>query len=177
MSIFFFLEDNDTLAKQLVFFTVYAFIGIFYLFKSFYYRRHKATFNELFFVVGIPLLPPLFVILGEVTGVNTLYFSDLLSATLVLQNEPMEFSLAFASIMALPYFFFAMYLLLRSFIRYQFIRWQAHSKGGPPGTFIGILLAGFIGIIYLVVALFFADFLLLLFGFMYSLVGILSFLG
>ena len=165
------------MGKQYIFLAVYAFLGVFYLFKSFYYRRHKATFNEIFFVVGLPLLPPIFVILGQYTGINNLFFSDLLSASIIFNGEQLNFSLAFASILALPYLFFSIYLLLRAFIRYEFIRWQAHSKGGPPGTLVGIILAFLIGIIYLTVALTFGDLLIGLFGFIYALNGILAFLA
>lgn len=177
LSIFFFIEDEDTVGKQLVFFAIYVYIGLFFVLKSVYYFRQGATFNEIFFVVGLPIMPPMFAGLGYFTGVNNLYFSDLFQLTFTLRGQIQEFSLSFASMLALPYFFFSMYLLLRTFIRYQFLRWSAHSTNGPSGTFIGLVLALSMGAIYIILAMILSDVLLGIFGFFYLLNGILGFLA
>jgi len=85
-SIFYFLQGEDAVAQQLAFFAFYAFICVFYLFKSLYYRKHGATFNELFYVFLLPIFPPIFVVVGQLTGINDLYFSDLISASVSLNG-------------------------------------------------------------------------------------------
>ncbi|MHA2250025.1 MAG: hypothetical protein ACXAD7_06670 [Candidatus Kariarchaeaceae archaeon] len=177
VSIFMFLEERDDDARLYLFLAIYAYIGFFYLLKALYYLRHRATFNEISFVVGLAIVPVIIISLGRVTEFDELYSSDLLMAQITLPSQTFEFSLSLSSLLAIPYFFFSLYLLLRSFIRYQFIRWKGHSKSGPPATLVGLLLAVTMGISYLVLSIVLGDLLLGIFGFMYAVVGIFGFLA
>ncbi len=176
-SIYMFLEERDDDAKVFLFLAVYAYIGLFYSLKSMYYLRHRATFNEVSFVVFLPFIPIILVLLGDFTEIDELYFSEFLTAQITLQDETLDFFLSFSSILSLPYFGFSLYLLLRSFIRYQFIRLRGYSKGGLNAVFVGLLLSVIIGIAYLVLAIIMEDLLLALFGFIYAIVGIFGFLA
>ncbi|MHA2502938.1 MAG: hypothetical protein ACXAE3_08715 [Candidatus Kariarchaeaceae archaeon] len=173
-SIYFFIQDQDILAKQLAFLGLYSFLTLFYFLKSLYYRRHKATFNEIFFVVGIPLIPPLLAIVGQLTEINSL-FEVGVYAEITVSEQIWQLQLSLASLLALPFYLFALYLLLRTFIRYEFLRWTAHSSGGLPGTLTGLIMSVMVGTIYLVVAILFGDLMLVIFGFVYTITGLLSF--
>jgi hypothetical protein len=172
-----FLEERDDDAKVFLFLAVYTYIGLFYSLKSMYYLRHRATFNEVSFVVFLPFVPIILVLLGDFTEIDELYFSEFLTAQITFQDETLDFFLSFSSILSLPYFGFSLYLLLRSFIRYQFIRLRGYSKGGLNAVFVGLLLSVIIGIAYLVLAIIMEDLLLALFGFIYAIVGIFGFLA
>ncbi|MHA2090972.1 MAG: hypothetical protein ACW98K_08950 [Candidatus Kariarchaeaceae archaeon] len=176
-SIYMFLEERDDDAKVFLFLAVYTYIGLFYSLKSMYYLRHRATFNEVSFVVFLPFVPIILVLLGDFTEIDELYFSEFLTAQITFQDETLDFFLSFSSILSLPYFGFSLYLLLRSFIRYQFIRLRGYSKGGLNAVFVGLLLSVIIGIAYLVLAIIMEDLLLALFGFIYAIVGIFGFLA
>lgn len=175
VSIFLFIEQRDADAKIVLFFSVYVYFLMFYLLKSLYYRKHKATFNELFFVVGMPLTPLILSTLGGLFKINELRdFSDIFIAHLDV-NAGVEMVLTFSSVISLPFYIFSLYLLLRTFIRYKFIRFTPYSDGGIPATLLGIIISISIGLTYVVVSIIFGDFILLVFGFFYALTGILGF--
>ncbi|MCY3410429.1 MAG: hypothetical protein INQ03_02225 [Candidatus Heimdallarchaeota archaeon] len=175
ISIFLFIEDNDNLAKVLLFLTIFLYITVFYIFKSLYYKAEKATFNELFFVLGLPIIPVLLSIVGYVVNLeDILDFESPLIMT-VTHFESAELQLSVASLFSIPYYLFALYLLLRTFLRYKFIRYTPYSSGGIPPKLFGIVIAIGIGIFYMLISLFIADLLLLFFGIMYLCTGILSF--
>ncbi len=177
ISIFMFLEDQDRNGKVFVFLSFYVYFGIFYVLKGLYYFRHRATFNEISFVVFLPVIPIILVLLGEFTELDEIYSSELITAQISLPFRDFDFYLSFSSIFSLPYFSFSLYLLLRSFIRYEHIRWRGHSKGGPNATLVGLLLSIVIGITYFALSLILEDLLLALFGFIYAIVGIFGFLA
>lgn len=177
VSFFMFLEERDNNGRAFLFLAVYTYIGLFYSLKALYYLRHRATFNEISFVVFIPIVPLLLVFLGSVTDFDNLYFSDFLKAQVTFPSRVFEFELSFSSILALPYLFFSIYLLLRTFMRYEFIRWGSHSKGGPNAVFVGLLLSIIVGLSYFIFSIILEDLLLALFGFVYAIVGIFGFLA
>lgn len=173
--IFYFIEGKVEEANQFLFFSIYGTITIFVLTRSLYYKKHKATFNELFFVVGLPILPLIFSYLGTSLGANSAYsFSQISVSTSIFSNE-ITFLILFSALLSIPYLFFSLFLLLRSFIRYKFIRWGPHSNGGLPGTLIGLLLAIGVGIGYTLLSIYLFDLILVLFGIIYAVTGIIGF--
>ncbi len=175
VSIFYFIEDMDEEAFLFLYLTVYTFLTSFYLFKSLYYRAESATFNELFFVAGLPTVPIILSITANILEINSFFDRSTLIITTINIGEVRELYVHTTGILVLPFYIFSLYLLLRTFIRYKFIRWTAYSEGGIPAVLFGIILSLGIGFVYFMISMIMGDLLLLLFGFMYALTGILGF--
>ena len=174
-AIFLFIEGRDDDAKIVLFFSIYTYFLMLYFLKSLYYRKHKATFNELFYVVGLPLIPLILSILGGVFKINGLRdFSDIFLLNVDLGSD-LELVLTLSSVISLPFYIFSLYLLLRTFIRYKFIRFTPYSDGGIPATLLGIIISISIGFVYVLVSTIIGDFILLIFGLFYAITGILGF--
>ena len=140
-SIYFFMNDQDEEAKIMIFLAAFVYLNVFYIFKSFYYLKHRATFNEISFVFFLPIVPIILLTVAEYAGVNDIFLENFLNADAQILDNPIHhYQVTFAGLLSLPYFIFATYILIRSRLRYQFIRWRGHSEGGPPAGFIALLL-------------------------------------
>ena len=175
-TIFFFIQNQDTLALNILFLSVYTAITIVYFLRIFYYVDHHATLNEIYFIslaniipLAIILVSPLFPIFQEVL----LSFE----INMMPSNEFIELHIAVPSLLAFPYLVVSTALLIRSFTRYQFIRITAQSERGPSAEWTAIFTFLIFGILFLTAGAFASDLLGILYGLFFIFSGIGFILG
>lgn len=169
------MQNQDEEAKVMIFLAAFVYCAIFYIFKSFYYLKHRATFNEMSFVFFLPIVPIVLLSVAEYAEVNDIFFKNFFNADAQIFDNPIHhYQITLAGLLSLPYFFFATYILIRSRLRYQFIRWRGHSEGGPPAGFIALILTILIPISYGALGYIYGEIIFIYFAFTYFLVGLLS---
>jgi hypothetical protein len=163
VSIYYFIEGNVDLGKFFIFLSIYVFISLFYVIRSLFYLKHKATFNEFIYVFILPIVPVLILLAQILFGVNDF-------GIVTISGFPDE---SFREINAvdfllLPYYLYSTFLLFRTFIRYPFIRFRSTSEKGTNPKFAGFLLMLIIPTIYIVTSVtYFENFFLLISGIIY----------
>lgn len=175
-SIFFFIRNEDQIALNIIFLTLYAAITIFYFLRMLYYVEHQATLNEIYFFSLANIIPflvivtsPFFTVIQE----RLLTFE----VTILPSSEYLELHVSIASILAFPYLAVSSALLLRSFTRYQFIRLTSQSEKGPSAEITAIIAFFVFGVLFFFAGITASDIIGLLYGFFFLLSGIGFLLG
>ena len=175
VSIYYFIEGNSDMGKLFVFLAIYVFISFFYVFRSLYYLRHKATFNEFIYVFVLPIIPVLIILAQVLFKIHEM--SPLLLSTGVINTDWIDYTfyINVVDVLLLPYYLASNFLLFRSLIRYPFIRFRGTSERGMNPKFSGFLLMILIPVLYIATALtYFNNFFLLLFGIIYFYLGTIA---
>lgn len=171
-AIYHFLESNDSQAKLFLLLALMAFLGVYYLLKTLYYMKHHATFNEISFVVFLPLAPVVQIVVKDLIEVS---MTHLFSIQLAGTGSNIRLEVDVLDVILIPYFFFSLFLLLRSYLRYPFIRFRGHSKDGVSARFVAIILSAGIPILYgMLGILMLSNFMLLFFAIVYAIFGVVG---
>ncbi|OLS28186.1 MAG: hypothetical protein HeimC2_08410 [Candidatus Heimdallarchaeota archaeon LC_2] len=172
-SIFNFIENDNETGRSFLLMALIAFLASYYLLKTLYYLRHQATFNEVSFVIFLPISIILQVMAKHALEVE---FNELFSLHIEGIGDRIELSVDFFDLGLLPYFVFSTFLLLRSYLRYPFIRLHGHSERGFPAKFTGLLLSIIIPILFLVVGLVILEnAFLVIFAIFFATIGLIGF--
>ncbi len=173
-TIFFFIRNEDIIAMNTLFLTLYITCTIIYFLRILFYVDNKATLNELYFFSLANIIPlavlaaGLFFPLGE---------EALLTFDIIVHppGEVLILHITLLSILAFPYLTVSTALLIRSFTRYQFIRISAHSERGPSAEWTAIFTFFLFGVLFLTIGQVTSDLIGLLYGifFLFSGVGFL----
>ncbi len=170
-AIFFFIQDDDPTANIMLVLASVAFISIYYFFKWMYYVKNSATLNEVSFVLILPLAPPAQILLKYSLSVQ---LESLTTVTVDVLSNSIGLTVDSLDILSLPYYMITIFFILRTYLRYPFIRLTGYSKNGLPSTFIAIVLSAGLPIIYAVIGLLTSNALLLLFAIIYVIVGLIG---
>ncbi len=171
-AIYHFLESNDSQAKLFLLLALMAFLGVYYILKTLYYMKYHATFNEFSFVVFLPLAPVVQIMIKDLIEVS---MTHLFSIQLAGNGSNFRLDVDILDVLMIPYFLFSIFLLLRSYLRYPFIRLRGHSKDGVSARFIAIILSAGIPILYGMLALIVLNnFMLLFIAIVYAIVGLVG---
>jgi len=158
-----------------VFLAIFAFVSFFYIFRSMYYLKHKATFNEFIFVFVLPLIPALVLLAQMLFGINELSTLILSTGEITSDFVDYEFYINVIDLLLLPYYLASNFLLFRTFVRYPFIRFRGTSERGLPPKFAGFLLMILIPALYIITSLlYFNNLFLLIFGMLYFYLGTIA---
>ena len=166
VSIYYFIEDNNFLGRVYIFAAIFAFLTLFVIFRSLFYLRHKATFNEVFFVLMVPLIPVLIVLAQKLFGIYDIF----IVSTGVISTSSLNYTFFINAIdfVLLPFYIVSNFLIFRTFIRYPFIRLKGTSEKGIPPKFFGFLLIFIIPATYILTSVFYLENLfLVIFGGVY----------
>ncbi len=173
IAIYYFIEGNSFNGKMFVFLALYAFISLFYMFRSIYYVRHSATFNEVAYVVFLPLIPLILILAQSIFEINEAMV--FITGQLQGENIDLTYSINVVDILITPYYIFSNYLLFRSYIRYPFIRLTGTSEGGLPPKFTAFMLTIMIPLAYFLTSfLYLNNLFLIIFGGLYLYSGIIA---
>ena len=175
VSIYYFIEGNSDMGKLFVFLAIYVFISFFYVFRSLYYLKHKATFNEFIYVFVIPIIPVLIILAQVLFKIHEMPILLLSEGGISTDWIDYSFYINVIDLLLLPYYLSSNFLLFRSLIRYPFIRFRGTSEKGMNPKFSGFLLMILIPVLYITTALtYFNNFFLLLFGIIYFYLGTIA---
>ncbi len=170
VSIYYFIEGDNLMGKVFVFIGIFVFISFFFIFRSIYYLRHKATFNEFIYVFILPLIPVLILFAQEMFNFNDIFLIS--TGNIKTNGIDYDFYITIIDFLLLPYYLASNYLLFRSFIRYPFIRFKSTSEKGMPPKLAGLILMLAIPALYIASSLtYFHNFFLLIFGIVYFYLG------
>ena len=175
-TIFFFIQNKDTLALNILFLSIYTAITILYFLRIFYYVDHHATLNEIYFISLANIIPLVIVFTSPFIPI----FQEVLLSfeiNMMPSNEFIELHIAVPSLLAFPYLVVSTALLIRSFTRYQFIRITAQSERGPSAEWTAIFTFLIFGILFLIAGAFASDLLGILYGLFFVFSGIGFILG
>jgi hypothetical protein len=174
VSIYYFIENENMLGRVYIFLAVYAFITLFYILRSIYYLRHKATFNEIIFVFILPLIPVIILYAQMGVGINDMFV--VLTGTINTDYSSFDFNINMFDLLLLPYYLASNFLLFRSLIRYPFIRFRGTSEKGIPPKLMGVILILLIPALYIASSLtYLNNIFLLIFGVTYFYLGTIAF--
>ncbi|MHA2030388.1 MAG: hypothetical protein ACW99A_16925 [Candidatus Kariarchaeaceae archaeon] len=172
-SLYNFIEDNNEDGRFFLLLALIAFLASYYILKTLYYLRHQATFNEVSFVIFLPLSILVQFIVKTILEVE---FDELFSVNVIGIGDDIELSVDIFDLGLIPYFIFSTFLLLRSYIRYPFIRLHGHSEKGFPAKFLALLLSISIPVLYLIAGLFILEnALLVIFALFFATAGLIGF--
>ena len=165
VSIYYFIEDDNFLGRVYIFAAIFAFLTLFVIFRSLFYLKHKATFNEVFFVLIVPLIPLAIVLTQKLFGI---YEPFIVSTGISPEGFDYIFYINAVDFALLPYYIVSNFMIFRTFIRYPFIRLKGTSEKGIPPKFFGFLLIFIIPAIYILTSVFYLENLfLVIFGGVY----------
>ena len=163
------------MGKVFIFAAIFAFLTLFIMIRSIYYLRHNATFNEIFFVLIVPLVPVIIVLTQVLLGIYDDPIPLLPWSPLEAGSTGYAFNVNVVDFILLPFYFVSNFLLLRTFVRYPFIRLKGTSEKGIPPKLFGFLLMLIIPAAYIFTSLFFLENLfLMVFGVVYFYTGLLT---
>ena len=161
------------MGRLFVFLAIFAFLSFFFIFRSMYYLKHKATFNEFIFVFVLPMLPALILLAQRLFGIDAMFV--LSTGELTTSFIDYEFYINAVDLMLLPYYLASNFLLFRTFVRYPFIRFRSTSEKGIPPKLAGFLLMILIPTLNIVSSLlYFNNLFLLVFGMIYFYLGTIA---
>lgn len=171
-TIFYFVRNEDNIALNILFLTIYATVTILYFLKMFYYVDNKATLNEVYFFSLANIIPLLILLAGSYfpVGIEPLLTFEI---EILPSGDFYTFAITFASVLAFPYLAVSTALLIRSFTRYQFIRLTSQSERGPSAEWTAIITFFLFGFLFLIVGFYATD----LFGILYGLFFLFSGIG
>lgn len=170
-AIFFFLQENDTTAHLYLLFAVVVLIGVFYVLKWLYYLKSSATLNEVSFVLLLPLAPPAQILFKLWIDVQLPLIAEL---TLTINENVQGVTVDYLDLFCLPYYIITVFFILRTYLRYPFIRLTGYSSKGLPSLLIALLLSAGLPIAYAIVGLLASNALLLFFAPVLLLVGVIG---
>ena len=169
-SIYFFIEENSLMGKVYIFIAIFIFISSYLLFRSIYYLRHKATFNEFIYVFILPVIPVLLLFIQMMFNFNDFFLIS--TGEISTNGFNYDYYITIIDILLLPYYLASNFLLFRAFIRYPFIRFRGTSEKGIPPKLAGLILMIAIPALYIASSLtYFHNFFLLIFGVIYFYLG------
>ncbi len=143
----------------------------YYLLKSLYFMRYRATFNEVTFVVILPHVPLLFAFFSSIFDVTI----DPITSVSVKGAISLSLYSDFIDLVSLPLYIFSLFVLMRTFLRYPFIRLYGHSTNGFPSRVVGLALTLEVPFVYaFAVFAFLPNLSLLMFSITFLLIGFLS---
>lgn len=150
------------MGKIFIMAAIFAFLTLFIMIRSIYYLKHNATFNEVFFVLIVPLIPVIVVLTQFLLGIYD-YGSNLIStSTFDVGTTTYYFYINIVDFILLPYYIFSNFLIFRTFIRYPFIRMKGTSEKGIPPKLFGFLLLLIIPTTYILTSIFLLENLFLM---------------
>ena len=168
-----FLQDNE-LALNTLFLGLYGTISVLFFLKIVYYTQYNATLNEIYFILFSNLIPLSIISISSVIPLGQINLIDLnvtiTSAVFSITDSNLRIS--FLSLLALPFVVVAIGILVRSFIRYDFIRYTSQSTKGPSAEWTAIISFIVFGILFLITGQFANDLLSLFIGFTFIVNGI-----
>lgn len=175
-TIFFFIRNEDIVAMNTLFLTLYITCTIIYFLRIFFYVDNKATLNELYFFSLANIIPLAVLLAGSFFPLGE---ESLLTLEILVQpsGDELILQVTLLSILAFPYFAISTALLMRSFTRYQFIRISAHSQRGPSAEWTAIFTFFIFGILFLATGQVTSDLIGLLYGIFFLFSGIGFLLG
>ena len=173
-TIFFFIRQEDEIALNLLFLTLYSTVTIIYFLRMFYYFDNKATLNEIYFF-SLANIIPLCVLLGSnlfPVGAEAILTFEI---QIIPPYEHQTLRITLLSILAFPYLVISTALLIRSFTRYQFIRITSQSERGPSAEWTAIFTFFSFGALFLLAGGVASDLIGILYGvfFLFSGLGFL----
>lgn len=173
VSIYYFIEGDGQMGRLFVFLAIFAFLSFFYIFRSMYYLKHKATFNEFIFVFVLPLIPALILLAQKLFGIDAMFV--LSTGELTTSFIDYEFYINAVDLMLFPYYLASNFLLFRTFVRYPFIRFRGTSEKGIPPKLSGFFLMILIPALNIISSLlYFNNLFLLVFGMIYFYLGTIA---
>ncbi len=170
-AIFNFLEGEDEIGRLFLMLATLTFFFLYYAFKSVYYLKYRATFNEVGFVVFLPHIPLFFGFFSRIFSVSppNIFVADISGAI------QLSLFYNFVDIFSIPFYLFSLFLLQRTFLRYPFIRLKGHSTDGFSATTTGFLLTLEVPLIYLIIVMAWVpNVTMVLFALFYLITGMLS---
>lgn len=175
-TIFFFIRQEDNIALNLLFITLYATVTIIYFLRMFYYFDNNATLNEIYFF-SLANIIPLCVLLSS----PFLPIGQEAILTFEIQIVPpydyQTLRITLLSILAFPYLVVSTALLMRSFTRYKFIRITSQSECGPSAEWTAIFTFFIFGSLLFVAGGIASDLIGVLYGLFFLFSGIGFLLG
>ena len=177
VSIYYFIEENNEMGKIFIFAAIFAFLTLFIMIRSIYYLKHNATFNEIFFVFMVPLVPVVVVLTQVLLGIYDYPPGVMLvsTSTFDVSGTLYYFHINIIDFILLPFYIFSNFLLFRTFIRYPFIRMKGTSEKGIPPRLFGFLMMLILPATYILMSLFFLENLfLMVFGIVYFYTSLLT---
>ncbi len=175
-TIFFFIQNEDALALNILFLSIYTAITILYFLRIFYYVDHHATLNEIYFLSLANIIPLIIIVVSPLFPI----FEEVLLAfevNVLPANEFLDLYITVPSLLAFPYLVVSSALLIRSFTRYQFIRITSQSERGPSAEWTAIFTFFIFGLLFLIAGAFASDLLGILYGLFFIFSGIGFILG
>ena len=179
-SVFFFLQDEDALAVDVLFIGIYLTIFVFFILKILFYFKYKATLNELFFYLFVNLVVIIVLIFGTLTTFmqNPYYiFTITVISVNGLTFDSFELLITPITLFILPFLLISSALQLRSFTRYEFIRYTPTSEKGINAEWLAIVIFFVAGGLFTFASSITGDFLAFLYGIFYLLLGVGFLLG
>lgn len=173
-ALFNFIEDNNDDGRSFLFLALITFLAAYYILKTLFYLRHQATFNEVSFVIFLPFSILLQFIVKTILEVE---FEELFSVNIVgVGEKDYNLSVDIFDLGLIPYFFFSSFLLLRTYLRYPFIRIHGHSDRGLPAKFVGLILSLSVSILFFITGLIILEnALLVMFALFFATIGVIGF--
>jgi len=173
-ALFNFIENNNDDGRFYLLLALIAFLAAYYILKTMYYLRHQATFNEVSFVIFLPLSILVQFIIKTILEVE---FEQLFSLNIVgIGENDIVLSIDIFDLGLIPYFLFSIFLLLRTYLRYPFIRLHGHSERGFPAKFVGLILSVTIPLLFFIAGLIILEnALLVVFALFFATVGLIGF--
>lgn len=173
-ALFNFIEDNNDDGRSFLLLGLITFLAAYYILKTLYYLRHQATFNEVSFVIFLPYSILLQFIVKTLLEVE---FDELFSVNIVgIGENDYNLSVDIFDLGLIPYFIFSVFLLLRTYLRYPFIRLHGHSDRGLPAKFVGLILSISVSILFFITGLIILEnALLVVFAIFFATIGVIGF--
>lgn len=175
-SIFFFIRNEDNNAMNILYLTLYATITIFYFLRILYYIDVKATLNEIYFFSLANIIPLCVLLTSSLFPLNQ---EPLLTFNIEVlpADEFIQLQITISSILAFPYLAVSSALLLRSFTRYQFIRFTSQSEKGPSAEWTALITFFVFGVLFFIAGHVATDLIGILYGLFFLFSGIGFLLG
>lgn len=175
VAIYFFIQNDNPKGKVFIFIAIFALLTLIIVIRSIYYLRHSATFNEIFFVFIVPLVPVTLVLIQILLGVYNDPIPIVTQSIFDVGSTSYSFYINVIDFILLPFYIISNFLLLRTFIRYPFIRLKGTSEKGIPPKLFGFLLMLIIPATYILLSFFYLENLfLMVFGIVYFYTGLLT---
>ena len=172
VSIYQFLEGNLIAGRFWLMVTTLSFFFAYFFFRALYYLRYRATFNDVGFVFFLPHVPLFFAFFSRIFLIEV---EDLVVMELVRPFR-LELYANFIDLVSVPFYLFSIFLLLRTHLRYPFVRLTGHATDGLSSRLVALYMTIEIPFVYWLVAfLFVPNLSLLLFGFSFLVVGSIGF--
>lgn len=179
-SIYYFLQDRDLIAIDVLFLGVYSTLAVYFILKVAFYFRYKATLNELFFYLYINLAIIIVLGLGSITTFSNIAyytFSIQMSSINEISSDNFQLFITPITMLVMPFLIISSALQLRSFTKYEFIRYTGTSEKGLNAEWLATILFFIFGALFSLSSSLTADFLAFLYGIFYLLLGIGFLLG